>query len=412
MVRSVVKLSLALTVVLSAACGTGSQSATRQAPGAKAVTRGRDKATQTVDLPTSALDSPRFDATTDGVWVYGGLQRQPGKWVANDVATLYGPSGQVKTTVRLPLATGQFLFYASLIARDGLPPVVVGDTCIVPVSENGGCVSSATPVAFQLDADRFTSLPLPDTLTKAIDSTPGSGLLYGVGPVGKDLVVVRSIGEGPVPHLTFEVAAFRYDPDSGVASEMPLPKGVLTPDSVCANGEGVFAVVPALDDAQQLRAADVFHSPGGSGQWSQLGHLDKLKTKVIVGGHVYCSANALVLQADGSPAELIAVEPRTGQQIGESIQVSTPVTAVSRSVANDTLLFTTSHIPTKNYAVSEQVVVATYYSFGNSLTWQTVGEMRLPIGTVPRGLMLDGHAIEASQKAQDPTNQDSFPVIG
>jgi hypothetical protein len=245
-----------------------------------------------------------------------------------------------------------------------------------------------------------------------VGSGPGAGLSYGVGASGDRVMIVREVADGPEPGLTSTLAAYLLDPRSGRATSVDLPTGVLTAQSVCGDGMNLFAIIPHLDAERQLEGVAIDRSGDAGKTWEQLTLLTDLKTRILSGGRMTCLSGSLILEADATPSELLAVNSESGAQEGASIQVGSPISSIATSVDGTELVVAGAPLNDQPAGTDPHVVMTDYVTFTAKDGWKPLGTKRRAAADDPPHALVVGHVvIDASSRARHPSNQSPFPAI-
>lgn len=397
---------VAFLLTVTPACGGGAASDSSPAR-AQEPTESQPNDDPPPDIPPTEVIGPQFQVVGDETWMYGGLSGAPGDWAPSRAVQRYGPDGQHLGAVELPLEAGHFLFFSgSYVVDDEM--TIVGNTCVVPISENPGCNSPVVPVAFHVTRDGASSLALPDGWNGVRGEDPGDGMVYLRGMIGNDeAVLTRVSGPGPVPDLTHRFETAVVGLSTARANPVAVAEGALTADSVCGWGDWIYTTVPHLDETQQLTSVQVFRQPVDGGFPGLLAEVESFSARAVVGGRVHCLAGALVLQADASPAEFVVIDSASGDQIGDPVQVSSPVPSTWISPDGSRLIVSSVGPGGSGDAGSG----SSYYEATPVTGVAPVGALPSDQGEVPHAVVVAGQVVDVAHWGRNPRSEEPPQVV-
>lgn len=305
---------MAASALLVAAACTSSEADVADADDDAATT------TEAVDLalPTRPLQGAAVVPMDDEVWIIGGAVGYD-PYEANPLIIRRSVEGEVLGTLPLDIDDTEILEATSR------PTVVDGTTYLLgvrctfnPDGENGACVRG-DPVLHRVGPDGLAALAVPDGWGTGGPNTPGS---FGypprvVGTAGDRIVTAEVLGDGPIPASTEEVAVALYDPTAETVTAVPTVPGVVTGTSVCADGERIYSLAPAITDDRQVTGADL---------WAQddpVGSPDAPPRKVatialddpqrLVSGGLTCADGFVMVTGSGGGGLFVRVDTDTGE---------------------------------------------------------------------------------------------------
>lgn len=409
--RRVRHISLAVAALILGSCGSDSQPADVDTQAATAAGGEAAAGEGAVAVAPGPLRGASTAVESSGVWVIGGLTGSSERWEPSPLATLYDRNGAPVQSYELPLPEGQFIAY-STVDHIGDADVIVGSACVVPISEIAGCVSPVTPVFYRLVDGEAVALPVPADLASVLGTDPGDGTVYSRGTVGDRILVIRKIGDGPIPTFTSKNGWWLLNPVTGEAEPVEPQEGTLTPESVCAIDNQIYAAVPSFDEQYNLRGMEVTVSDDGGKTSRVLADLDtELRSTGISGGTLVCLTEAIVVELSAAPVEVAVLDRETGDLVGgETSQIPNPAYLVP-SADGASVIATTTHIESSEGAVvgTDQMQVDFFEISGTGVS--KVGTQSAPIGSFIVGARVGDRLVDVAALKADPSGSEPLREI-